>query len=87
MTKKEAKIEISCVEVWRQISGYLDGEISGELLDRMQAHFDVCKHCSAVLDGTRNVVQLVGDGRVFPVPEGFGRRLYRKIGPRRQGSL
>lgn len=72
-------IEISCAEVWREISNYLSGEISAELRDRMQAHFEVCRHCSAVLDGTRNVVELVGDGRVFPVPEGFSRRLYRKI--------
>lgn len=75
-------IEISCAEVWREISNYLGGEISTELRDRMQAHFEVCRHCSAVLDGTRNVVELVGDGRVFPIPEGFSRRLYRKIRPR-----
>ena len=72
-------IEISCVEVWREISNYLDGEVSAELRDRMEAHFEVCKHCTAVLDGTRNVVQLVGDGRVFPMPQGFSERLYKKI--------
>ena len=72
-------IEISCVEVWREISNYLDGEISAELRERMRAHFEVCAHCAAVLDGTRNVVQLVGDGRTFPMPEGFSARLYKKI--------
>ena len=72
-------IEISCVEVWREISNYLDGEISAELRERMRAHFEACAHCSAVLDGTRNVVQLVGDGRTFPMPEGFSARLYKKI--------
>jgi anti-sigma factor (TIGR02949 family) len=76
-------IEISCAEVWREISNYLDGEISADLRARMEAHFEVCRHCSAVLDGTRNVVQLVGDGRVFQIPEGFSKRLYRKIKPRR----
>ncbi len=74
-----AIIEISCVEVWREISNYLDDDISPELRERMEAHFKVCAHCSAVLDGTRNVVQLVGDGRVFEMPEGFSKRLYRKI--------
>jgi anti-sigma factor (TIGR02949 family) len=72
-------IEISCVEVWRDISNYLDGEISAELRERMRAHFEVCDHCSAVLDGTRNVVELVGDGRTFSMPEGFSARLYKKI--------
>jgi anti-sigma factor RsiW len=78
-----AAIEISCVEVWREISDYLGGEISAELRNRMQAHFEVCKHCTAVLDGMRNVVGLVGDGRLFQTPEGFNKRLYRKIEERR----
>jgi anti-sigma factor RsiW len=74
-----SRVEISCVEVWREISNYLDGEISAELRDRMQAHFEVCKHCTAVLDGVRNVVCLVGDGRIFEMPEGFSKRLHKKI--------
>jgi anti-sigma factor (TIGR02949 family) len=72
-------VEISCVEVWREISNYLDGEISVELRERMRTHFEVCDHCTAVLDGTRNIVQLVGDGRIFPMPDGFSERLYKKI--------
>ena len=71
--------EISCAEVWREISNYLDGEISAELRERMAAHFEVCAHCTAVLEGTQNVVGLVGDGRVFQVPEGFSKRLYERI--------
>jgi anti-sigma factor RsiW len=72
-------IEISCVEVWREISNYLDDKISPELRGRMEAHFKACAHCTAVLDGTRNIVKLVGDGRVFQVPEGFSERLYKKL--------
>ena len=72
-------IEISCLEVWREISNYLDGEVDAELRARMEAHFKACAHCKAVLDGTRNVVKLVGDGIEYPVPEGFSKRLYDKI--------
>ena len=74
-----AIIEISCVEVWREISNYLDEEISPEMRERMEAHFKVCAHCTAVLDGTRNIVGLVGDGRVFHTPDGFSKRLHKKI--------
>ena len=74
-----ATIEISCVEVWRRISDYLDDEISAEMRERMKAHFKACAHCTAVLDGTRNVVELVGDGRVFEMPDGFSKRLYKKL--------
>jgi len=45
-------IEISCVEVWREISNYIDEATDPELRDRMEAHFKVCRHCSAILDGT-----------------------------------
>jgi hypothetical protein len=34
-----ATIEISCVEVWRAISSYLEDEISLEMRRRMEAHF------------------------------------------------
>jgi anti-sigma factor RsiW len=72
-------IEISCLEVWREISNYLDWEIDAELRARMEAHFKACAHCKAVVDGTRNVVKLVGDGLEYQVPEGFSKRLYAKI--------
>jgi len=77
--KGMATIEISCVEVWREISNYLDEEVSPDKRERMEAHFKVCAHCTAVLDGTRNVVGLVGDGKLFQVPEGFSNRLYKKL--------
>jgi anti-sigma factor RsiW len=75
-------VEISCEEVWLEISNYLEGEISAETRARMEEHFKGCKHCTAVLDGTRNVVQLVGDARAFEVPAGFSNRLYRKLNRR-----
>jgi anti-sigma factor RsiW len=72
-------IEISCHEVWREISNYVDDEVAPELRARMEAHFKSCAHCKAVLDGTKNVVKLVADGVEYDLPEGFSQRLYTKI--------
>ena len=72
-------IEISCIEVWREISNYLEGEIDPELRARMEAHFKVCRHCTAILDGTKNVVRLIADGESFELPAGFGDRLFKKL--------
>ena len=72
-------IEISCVEVWREISNYVDDDVAPELRARMEAHFKSCAHCTAVLDGTKNVVKLVADGVEYELPGGFADRLYRKI--------
>jgi putative zinc finger protein len=72
-------IEISCVEVWREVSNYIDEATDPELRARMEAHFKVCKHCSAVLDGTRNVVKLIADEAEFVVPSNLGQSIYRKL--------
>jgi anti-sigma factor RsiW len=72
-------IEISCLEVWQEISNYIDDDVDAELRSRMEAHFKACAHCTSVLDGTRNVVKLVGDGVEYQVPDGFSQRLYNKI--------
>ena len=75
----KAIIEIECAEVWRQISSYLDDEVDPGLRAKMAAHFKDCAHCSAVLDGTRNVVKLIGDGRAFEIPTGASQRFYKKL--------
>ena len=79
-----AVIEISCVEVWQEVSNYIDGTVDPALRQRLEEHFKGCEHCTAVVDGTRNVVRLVGDGQVFDLPAGFGERLKvtlaRKLG-------
>jgi len=72
-------IEISCVEVWREISNYIDDATAPELRARMEAHFEVCKHCSAILDGSRNVVKLIADGAEFDLPRDLGKKLYKKL--------
>jgi len=72
-------IEISCLEVWREISNYVDEEVTPDLKARMEAHFKTCAHCTAVLDGTRNVVKLVGDGVEYHMPDGFSSRLRERI--------
>jgi predicted DNA-binding protein (UPF0251 family) len=72
-------VEISCVEVWREISNFLDGSVDPELRARMEAHFAVCSNCKAVLDGTKNVVKLIGDEQAFDAPAGFSVRLFSKL--------
>jgi hypothetical protein len=72
-------LEISCDEVVRALGDYLENDIEAGLRRRMQAHFKHCNHCRALLDGSNNVIQLVGDGHAFEVPPGFSSRLYRKL--------
>src|SRR5262249_43493378 len=70
---------INCEQVWREVSDYLDGEVDPELRAAIEEHVRGCKHCTAVLDGMRNVVQLYGDERMMEVPVGFSRRLHQRL--------
>jgi iodotyrosine deiodinase len=70
---------MNCKEVWREVSNYLDREVSEQLRIRMQIHFEHCRHCRAVLNGTRNVVQLLGDIKAFELPAGSSNRLRKKL--------
>ncbi len=78
-TEEGKVLEISCREVWKALGGYVDNDLDADLRRRMQEHFKQCAHCRAILDGTNNVIQLVGDGQAFDVPAGFSSRLYRKV--------
>jgi hypothetical protein len=70
---------ITCEEVWREVSNYLDGEVESGLRIAIEDHVRGCHHCAAILDGTRNVIQLYGDERMLEVPLGFSQRLHRRI--------
>jgi len=72
-------IEIECLEVWRQISNYLEGELDSALRASMASHFKECAHCSAILEGTRNVMKLVGDGKAFEIPASASQNFYKKL--------
>lgn len=72
-------VEISCVEVRTLTNGYLDGDLDLDAYVRVDAHLDRCGHCSAIYDGMRNVVALLGSDEVFPLPAGLEERLYNRL--------
>jgi len=72
-------MKIDCKHVWEQVSDYIDGELDEALRSEIDRHLETCEICSAVLDSTRNVVVLIGDGRVFELPLGFSERLHARL--------
>lgn len=75
MPDKHIVVEISCLEVWRHISNYVDDDVDADLRGRLEHHFERCRHCKAILDGTRNIVGLIGDDRAFEFSETVSQRL------------
>jgi hypothetical protein len=78
---------VACEQVWLEVSNYLDGEVAPALRIAVDEHARACPRCRAVIEGTRNIIQLYGDERMVEVPLGFGHRLHRsleeRISPRR----
>jgi len=72
-------VEITCEEVRRELSNYLDGEVNADLRRRIEDHVARCPGCKAVYDGVRNVIILAGTGEVFALPSGFGQRLRQRL--------
>jgi len=70
---------VACEQVWREVSNYLEGDMAPELRAAVDEHSRTCPRCRAVLEGTRNVVQIYGDERMVEVPLGFSHRLRRKL--------
>jgi hypothetical protein len=71
--------EISCLEVIRELSNYIDRDVTPQLQEQIVGHLPGCRHCTAVYDGLRNTITLTGDGRAFGMPEGFSQRLRAKL--------
>jgi len=72
-------MKIDCKHVWSQVSDYIDGTVTQEERQAIERHLANCRHCSAVMDSTRNILVLVGDARTFEVPVGFGERLHNRL--------
>jgi hypothetical protein len=70
---------VNCEQVWLEVSNYLDGEVEPALRVAIDEHVRGCKHCAAVVDGTRNVIELYGDERMLEVPLGFSHRLQQRL--------
>lgn len=72
-------MEISCLEVIRELSSYVDDDVHPDLRKQIAEHLPSCSHCTAVYDGLRNTVTLMGDGRIFELPSGFSQRLRQRL--------
>lgn len=72
-------MDINCLEVIRELSNYIDNDVTPQLREDLLAHLSGCSRCTAVHDGLRNTITLTGDNRAFDLPAGFSQRLRAKL--------
>jgi RNA polymerase sigma factor (sigma-70 family) len=68
MGKTWMRKTISCRHVTRQLSGYIDGQLTPEVRAKIDEHLRLCDRCSIVLDTTRKLLYVAGDEKVFELP-------------------
>jgi Putative zinc-finger/TAT (twin-arginine translocation) pathway signal sequence len=79
-------VNFNCEDVWREVSNYLDGDVAPDLRAAIEHHVRGCERCAAVVEGTRNIVQLYGDDRMLEVPLGFSQRLHSHLHEKLDGQ-
>jgi len=79
VSQKPSVAEIDCYQVRRELSEYLEDDVTPELRSQIEDHLAGCAHCTAIYDGMRNVVQLLGNEIMIEMPEGFSQRLYQRL--------
>ena len=75
----QQSFEISCQEVWREVSNYIDGDVSHEVRQRIEAHVQKCRRCFLLVDQMSSMVRLAANGTSFDLPSGFGERLRQRL--------
>ena len=72
-------IILSCAEVRREISNYLDDDISPSMRRLLETHLEQCRKCAVLLDSTHNVLVLLADEQRFELPAAFGLRVRQML--------
>ena len=73
---------ITCEEVLRELSNYLDEELTSQLRAQVQEHLRMCRNCTVLVNTTRKTLTLVADNFVSELPHGVSERLIERLGIR-----
>ena len=73
---------ITCEEVLRELSNYLDEELTSQLRAQVQERLRGCLNCTVLVNTTRKTLTLVADNFVSELPHGVSERLIERLGIR-----
>ncbi len=73
---------ITCAELLRELSNYLDGEVEPQLRQELETHLKSCKRCWVLVHTTRKTLRILVDKRIIELPAGFSERLRVKLAGR-----
>ncbi len=70
---------LSCREFLADFGDYLDGSLTEEVHQELEAHVSRCQTCQVIHDSTRKTLRLVSDSGSFELPAPAADSLVTKI--------
>jgi len=70
---------LTCQQVLRQLSEYLDGELDPSMLESLTRHLEHCEDCRIVVDTTRKTIEISCNSEPVPLPGDVSERLRRSV--------
>jgi predicted anti-sigma-YlaC factor YlaD len=70
---------VSCEDVLKHLSDFIDDEIEPGLGAAIKTHLDMCRRCSILYETMRKVLIIAVDEQTFEIPAGYSERLHAFI--------
>ncbi|MBI1983778.1 MAG: zf-HC2 domain-containing protein [Acidobacteria bacterium] len=77
---------MTCRQVIRQLSEYLDQELEPGLAEQLARHLEHCEDCKLVVDTTRKTVKIYCNTEPMDLPPAVRERLERALTERLKDS-
>ncbi len=78
---------ITCRDVIRELSDYLDGDVDEKVKRQLQDHLMHCHDCKVIVDTTRKTIEFYCDGELFPMPDPVRQRLHEALEQKRREKM
>ena len=73
---------IRCEDVLRELSNFIDLEITEEIRRQIEEHLRACGNCTVLVSTTRKTLRLVADSRILELPADVSQRLMQRLAAR-----
>ena len=70
---------IRCEDVLREVSNYIDAEVTQELRRQIEEHLRGCQDCTVLVSTTRKTVSLLSSSRILELPSDVSQRLMERL--------
>jgi predicted anti-sigma-YlaC factor YlaD len=73
------KLTMDCEQARKELSNYLEGEVTAEVREAIDRHLAHCRCCRVIFDTTRRTLRIVSDAGPFEIPLEASARLRARL--------